>query len=28
MYHNAGSIVAFFKIPPEQVVEMGAQVSL
>ena len=28
MYRNAGSIVAFFKIPPGQVVEMGAQVSL
>ncbi len=28
MYRNAGSIVGFFKIPPGQVVEMGAQVSL
>ena len=28
MYHNAGSIVRFFKIPPGQVVEMGTQIAL
>jgi len=28
MYRNAGSVVSFFKIPPNSVVEMGTQVTL